>query len=192
MRARILVVHSPESELERAAGEVASVFEGAGADAAVRAASAVTDVAAYDSVVVCGRLGARGWRDAVVDFLGAHRHALAPLSVAYLVAVPDDFPVTDKLRSLERGLGFVLNWYNELRPVKLGLFHLGRPESNARVRQWAESLKPNFVDPDFRAPSGIRSFMEAHPVECGDMSHLPVAGYRTDSMVDPRGRPGPQ
>jgi len=189
MRARILVVHSPEAELEKAAQEIARVFEGAGAHAVVKGAWARIAVASFDSVVVCGRLGAKGWRDSAVDFLGEHRHVLAPLSVAYLVAVPDDFQVAENLRSLERGLGYVLNWYNELRPVKLGLFHLARPDSLARVREWAESLKPNFIDPSFEAPSGIRPFMEAHPVESSDMSHLPVAGYRADSMVDPSGRP---
>lgn len=161
MVTRILVAYARRpGVLADAARAIAETFEEAGVEAVARPADEVDSVSAYDSVVLVGQMGPRGWRDDAVDLLSRFRVELCRISVAYAVGVaPEMDPVRDP-QPVERGLAFVLDWFNELRPVKLGLFHMGRANAVDAVRRWAEDLKPNFIDPSLAPPAGVRSFLQ--------------------------------
>lgn len=177
MLARILVVHSVRPEaLATAAGAVAEVLRRSRVVVEVRATPEVESLQEFDSVVVCGQIGASGWRDGAVDFIARFRRELAYKSVAYCIGLAPEMDARDSA-AIQRALKWPMDWYNEVRPVRTGLFHLATADARAAVMRWAERLKPNFVNPSLESPSGIRSFLEAHPVERQDQSTVPTAGF---------------
>ena len=188
MPARILIVHPPAvSELAEA---IATVFRTAGVVAEPRATDEVESLHEFDSLVVCGRVERGVWRDEAVAFLGRFRRHLSHLTVAYAVGIPPGWDPNRDPRTTERALEFVLDWYNEIRPVKLGLFHLERPDALDQVRAWTETLKPNFIGTDLEAPSGVRTFLTKHPLyERMNASELPIEGMSATEERISRGPP---
>jgi len=172
MRARIAVVHARGAPLA-AARAIAGVFERLEVAVEVHTARAVTSVSQVDAVVVLGMLGPGGWRDDAVAFIGRFRRPLAYRTLAYAVGLPAHLDPARTPAQVARGLAHVLDWYNELRPVKVGLFHFESAHALGEVRAWSEHLAPNFVGPHGEAPGGLRPFLEARPAECGDPSARP-------------------
>lgn len=171
MRARIVVIHSRSPvAVAEAAQAVAEVIEGWGVVAEVRAVHELESLAEFDSAVLCGQMDAGGWSDDAIEALHRHRRDLAHMSVAYLVGLRPELHRGRDDREIDHALSYALNWFNEIRPVRVGLFHLNRRDAMAEVRAWASLLRPNFVGPDLSAPAGVREFLEAHPLERGDQS----------------------
>jgi menaquinone-dependent protoporphyrinogen IX oxidase len=171
MRARIVIIHSRSPvAVSEAAHSVAEVMERWGVVAEVRSVEELESLAEFDSAVVCGQMDASGWSDDAVEALRRHRRDLAHMSVAYLVGLRPELHVGRTDPEIRQALSYAVNWFNEIRPVRVGLFHLNRRDAMDDVRAWAQLLRANFVGPDLSAPSGIRAFLVSHPSERGDRS----------------------
>lgn len=187
MVARIVVVHSPAPQsLEPAAQAVAEVLARTGVMVEVRSTRDVESLREFDSAVICGQIGHSGWRDEAVAFIGLHRRELAQMSVAFCVGLSPEMDARDAV-AIQRALKWPMDWYNEVRPVKVGLFHLNHTSAPDEIRRWAERLKPNFIAPSLESPAGTRPFIESHPAETHDQSTLPVTGYSAGERKIMRG-----
>ena len=171
MRARIVIIHSRSPvAVSEAAHSVAEVMERWGVVAEVRSAGEVESLAEFDSAVVCGQMDAGGWADDAVEALRRHRRDLAHMSVAYLVGLRPELHIGQTDAEIKSALSYAVNWFNEIRPVRVGLSHLNRRDAMDEVRAWAGLLRANFVGPDLSAPAGTRTFLSQHPLGRGDHS----------------------